>query len=86
MRKRFGLPALAFVSLVALTTSARAGDGDLDTLIGQVSDTVLPNLSHAAHFEVANAGENIDLVNGINQAIAGQFSTVPLGSSAGGFS
>ena len=83
MRKRLGLSVLTLAVMIAHPSAARADD--LSTLLSTATDTLLPNLTHAAHFEVANASENINLVTGINQAIAGQFATVPLGSPAGGF-
>jgi hypothetical protein len=58
---------------------------DLADFLNTVTNTTLSNNGHEAHFELSNAPENIALVNGLNQAIATQFATAPVGSSGGGF-
>ena len=69
-----------------MCASSGAHAEDLRDLLARATDTVLDNGSgHNAHFTLANAAENLALVNGLNQAIAGQLSTVPTGSSSGGF-
>jgi hypothetical protein len=83
MRNRLGVFVVAVCVLAG--ASARARAEDLSQLLYTVTDTQLSNPTHEAHFQLGSAPENQALVSGLNQAIASQFATVPLGSSAGGF-
>jgi hypothetical protein len=83
MPQRLGLAIATLVVIAAAPSVVRAED--LSQLLNLVTDTVLPNPNHSAHFELANVPENQALLDGLNQAIAGQFATAPVGSSSGGF-
>ena len=85
MRKQF---AIAIATFVVAATAPLAHAEDLSQLLFTVTDTVfIPGSpsGHSAHFLLSVSPENLLLVDGLNQAIASQFATVPVGSSAGGF-
>jgi hypothetical protein len=79
---------LSIVILVACLFAfqgALAEDFTLRNLLLQATDTELSVTGHQAHFTLENAPENLALVQGLNQAIASQLTTIPTGSAAGGF-
>jgi hypothetical protein len=79
-RRRLAPVIVAFC--VCASSGVRAED--LTRLLFLATDTHLSVPTHTAHFTLDNP-ENLLLVNGLNQAIASQLATVPIGSSAGGF-
>ena len=85
MRNRTSFSVAVFLAASLAATQTHATD--LADLLRTVTDQLLQNNGHEAHFTLdpQDNPENLALVEGINAAIAGQFSTVPLGSSAGGF-
>lgn len=86
MRNRFVLVPAALLAVLVPLSAARATD--LADLLPNVTNQLLSSASgHEAHFTLdpQDNPENLALIEGINSAIAGQFATVPLGSSAGGF-
>lgn len=85
MRNRTCLTIAAVLAASLSATTTRATD--LADLLRTVTDQLLQNNGHEAHFTLdpQDNPQNLALVEGINAAIAGQFSTVPVGSSAGGF-
>jgi Putative MetA-pathway of phenol degradation len=85
MRNRTSFSVTVFLAASLAATQSHATD--LSDLLRTVTDQLLQTGGHEAHFTLdpQDNPENLALVEGINAAIAGQFSTVPLGSSAGGF-
>jgi hypothetical protein len=54
-------------------------------LLQQATTVTLFETGHGAHFNYSQTPQNLATIQALNAAIAGQFATFPLGSSAGGF-
>src|SRR5688572_28994830 len=87
------------VAFLAAPTGLYAQDGAPAGLAGLLPDLILreivlpaptvPGLSHAAHFSPLSAGDvqnpAVEIVASFNQLLTAQLASLPLGSSAGGF-